>query len=134
MHPSVVLVVGESPSLGSSIADLLDAASIPHRAVGTVDSESPLISLRQRYSVVVVASSGYFCATGRRWLRGEFPDVRLVVVGSRDPLLIPTPGLYRVSLPLEPYSLLEVIHGLLPGSNAGSRGDDPAGPGRSGSA
>ncbi len=120
MRAPRVLVVGESPSLGSSISDLLGAGDVPHRLVVQLDSESPLETVRERYLVVVAASNGYYCSTGRRWLQGELPGIALVVVGSRDPLLGHSPGVHRVALPLDPGLLLETIRGLL-------RGSDPAG-------
>ena len=127
MSPPAVLVVGEIPSLGESIADLLEAERVPHRTVPRIDTASPLSTLRERFSVVVVAGGGYFCEAGRRWLRGEFPDVRLLVVGSRDPYLVPTHGLYRVHLPLEPKALVDLIRRLSEeAATAGPRAPTPA--------
>lgn len=106
-------MVGETPSLGRSIADLLESENVPTRYVHDVEAEGPLASLAGRYSVVVAACSGYFCATARRWIRGEIPGVKLVVVGSRDPLLGTTPGLRQVELPLQASRFMGTVRELL---------------------
>lgn len=113
MAPEGVLVIGETPSLGRSIVDLLEAYDVPTRYVTNVESEAPLSSLGQRYPVVIAACNESFCATARRWVRGELPKVSLVVVGSRDPILSTTPGVHHLSLPLLPGRLLSMIRGLL---------------------
>jgi hypothetical protein len=113
MQAQRVLVVGETPSLGRSIADLLDAENVPTRYVLDLGAEEPLASLANRYSVIVAAATGYFCTTVRRWLRGEMPGVKLVVVGSRDPILGTTPGVRIVELPLRANGLLGTVRELL---------------------
>ena len=86
-----ILVVGETPSLGQSVTDLLDAANLPVEFVHDIGSKAPLANLAARYPVVVVACNSYFCTTARRWAQGELPKVALVVVGSRDPLVLAEP-------------------------------------------
>ncbi|MGA7922667.1 MAG: hypothetical protein WCA77_01665, partial [Thermoplasmata archaeon] len=88
MEKRGVLVVGETPSLGRSIVDLMRTEYGVVRMVYDVSEEAPLSTLRERFSVVIAACNGYFCATARRWMRGEFPGVNLMVVGGRDPELL----------------------------------------------
>jgi hypothetical protein len=111
--PAGVLVVGETPSLGRSIADLLEVWGIPNRYVHDLSVEPALGTLHERYPVVVVASNASFSPTGRRWLRSELPKVELVVVGSRDPALAATAGLHAIELPLAPDRLLAIVRDLL---------------------
>jgi hypothetical protein len=113
MASRAVLVVGETPSLGRSVADLLEAANIPIHYVLDVDQGGPLISIGARFPLIVAASSGYFCSTARRWLRGEFPRSRLIVVGSRDPALADAKGVRTFPLPLEPEHLLGVVQTMV---------------------
>lgn len=114
-----VLVVGETPSLGRSIADLLESENVPARYVYDLDAEAPLGSLADRYVVVVAACTGYFCATARRWMRGEMPGVKLVVVGSRDPILGTTPEVRQVELPLRASGFMHTVRELLASSPTG---------------
>ncbi|MGA8664040.1 MAG: hypothetical protein WB809_03085 [Thermoplasmata archaeon] len=117
-HPEV-LVVGETPSLGRSITDLLVSGGVPARFVGDVRAEAPLASLARRFPVVVAASNSPTCSTAREWVRGELPDVALVVVGSRDPILTRvTPAVHVVSLPLLPSRFLELIRELMAATRA----------------
>ncbi|HTT73281.1 MAG TPA: hypothetical protein VMG99_03930 [Thermoplasmata archaeon] len=113
MQPRSVLVVGETPSLGRSIVDLLEAAELPATFVADVEADGPLPSIGHRHSVVIAAASGYFCTTARRYFRGELPRVALVVVGSRDPLVGRLPAARRFNLPLVPGQLLEGVRSLM---------------------
>jgi hypothetical protein len=114
MESPGVLVVGETPSLGRSIADLLESSGIRTRYVQDLGDEQPLSDLGRRYSVVVAACTGHYCATGRHWARGEVPDVTLVVVGSLDPTLPTIRNVQLVTLPLLPARFLVMIRDLLP--------------------
>ncbi|MGP8077181.1 MAG: hypothetical protein ACLQD8_08835 [Thermoplasmata archaeon] len=108
-----VLVVGETPSLGHSIVDLLESGGVRAQYVDDVRSQEPLSSLAKRYPVVVAACNEHHCATARQWVGGAIPDVALVVVGGRDPLLGRNANLHLVPLPLRPSRFLGMIHGLL---------------------
>ena len=119
-----VLVVGETPSLGRSITDLLETENVRARHVLDLRDEGELSRLWLRAPVLVAASNGPFCTTARRWIRGEFPGVALVVVGSRDPVL--TPELNRVhlvALPLQPDRFLGLIQELLDQTSVESRSE-----------
>lgn len=107
------LIVGETPSLGRSIADLLEAWSVPSRFVPDVSVEGPIATLAERFPVMVVASNGPFSTTARRWLQGEFPGIALVVVGSRDPALTGVASVHRVELPLVPARLVATVRDLI---------------------
>jgi hypothetical protein len=130
MELAPILVVGETPSLGRSIVDLLESGSLPCQFVLDLEEVGPLANLSERYPVVVAACNEAYCSTVRRWSRGEFPRVSFVVVGSRDPALRSVPGLRTIPLPLVPDRLLSVIRSLTDGSSAtASRGppsDSPA--------
>ncbi len=123
MDPRAVLVVGETPSLGRSVVDLLESANVPCRFVYDVSAGHPLASLSDRFPVVVAACNEHFCATARRWSRGEFPNVQLVVVGSRDPTLLTMPEVRVVPLPLLPGPLLALTATLLASAESARRAD-----------
>ncbi len=108
-----MLVVGETPSLGRSIVDLLESGKVPSRLVYDVAAEPPLSNLSTRFPVVISACNEHICATARRWARGELPNVAMVVVGGRDPGLTAFPGIRVVSLPLVPAPFLALVHRLL---------------------
>ncbi|MGC2033909.1 MAG: hypothetical protein WA761_00515 [Thermoplasmata archaeon] len=112
MGESAVLVVGETPSLGRSIVDLLEAENVPVRLVRDVDEEPSLLSLSSRFPIVIAACNGYICTTARRWARGELPDVAMIVVGARDPELAFMPGIHTVSLPLRPNPFLSLVRAI----------------------
>jgi hypothetical protein len=112
-----VLVVGETPSLGRSIADLLESGDIPSRLVYDLGAERSLDELSGQFPVVVAACNEHFCATARRWARGELPHVAMVVVGDRDPGLPSIPGVEVVALPLLPSPFLALVHRLLDSAN-----------------
>ncbi|HTS33977.1 MAG TPA: hypothetical protein VMI55_08620 [Thermoplasmata archaeon] len=119
-EPHGVLVVGETPSLGRSIADLLESENVPTRYVFDLEAEAPLASLGKRYAVIVAACSGYFCATARRWMRGEMPGTKLVVVGSRDPILGSTPEVRQVDLPLRASGFMGTVREMLQARSTGA--------------
>jgi DNA-binding response OmpR family regulator len=108
-----VLVVGETPSLGQSIAMLLQGEGIRADYVPDLDRIDPPASVGRRYPVIVVASNHPVSPVARRWARGEFPDVRLVVVGSRDPEVTGRAEIHSVALPLRPSEFLARIRSLL---------------------
>ncbi len=108
-----VLVVGETPSLGRSIADLLESGAVPAHYVLDLASEEPLADLAGRYRVVVAACNGPYGATARQWARGELSNVELVVVGARDPGVIGGARLHLVELPLLPAKFLAMVRDLL---------------------
>jgi hypothetical protein len=112
MERATVLVVGETPSLGRSVTDILDAAELPARFVADLDGEAPLETLVARHPVLVVASNSYFCSSARRWVRGEMPHVALVVVGSRDPVVAANANIRAVALPIAPSPFLTMIRQL----------------------
>ncbi len=102
-----VLVVGETPSLGRAIVDVLEAGGIPAQFV--LDSNES----KESYRAVVAACNAPYCSTVRKWLRGELPGSSLVVVGTRDPLALTSPGVRRIDLPLRPKSFVAVVRSLL---------------------
>jgi hypothetical protein len=121
MQAPGVLVVAETPSLGRSIVDLLESGNIPSRLVYDVSVEHPLSNLAARFPVVISACNEHFCATARRWARGEFPNVDMVVVGDRDSELPSFAGVRVVSLPLVPAPFLALVHGLLTAAEISGR-------------
>jgi hypothetical protein len=113
MEGAEVLVIGETPSLGRAIADLLESSDLAVRYARDVATEVPLENFAGRFPVVVAASTGLACATARRWSRGELPGAELVVVGERDATVSARDHLHFVSLPLRPQEFLELVRRLL---------------------
>jgi hypothetical protein len=111
-----VLVVGEPPSLGRSIADLLQSRIIrTEHAPESRQVDSPSYTVA-RFAVVVDACNQSYCTTALRWLVGELPTSALVVVGSRDPTVDRIPRIHCVTLPLRTAVLWELIRGLTHGA------------------
>ncbi|MCI4369732.1 MAG: hypothetical protein L3J81_00195 [Thermoplasmata archaeon] len=131
MADRAVLVVGETPSLGQSIVDLLESGGVPNRFVSSVDSAAPLARISDQYAVVVAACNESYCSTARRWARGEIPDVAMVAVGARDPALHQLTGVRVVTLPLSPETFLALVRSLI-GSAHSAQGRSPDRPGRVG--
>ncbi|MGA8275474.1 MAG: hypothetical protein WB789_01275 [Thermoplasmata archaeon] len=123
MESPGVLVVGETPSLGRSITDLLESGDVRAQYVLDLANEPPLSNLASRFRVVVAACNGLYCATARRWARGELPNVELVVVGSRDPSIVGGTNLHLVPLPLLPAKFLGLIRELLERPEVPSRSE-----------
>jgi hypothetical protein len=113
MTPCEILLVGETPSLGRSLLDLLTAAELPCRLVHDLDPNDPGLAGLHPTAAVVVACNEPFCRTARRWSRGELLLNGLVVVGSRDPILSTLPGVSVVPLPLAPATFLELARALI---------------------
>ena len=111
MRPKGLLVVGECPSLGRCVADLLGAYELETRFVVDIAATGPVTTLAERFGRVIVASTGYWCTTLRRWLAGEMPGVRLIVVGSRDPLLHTAEGVVSFDLPIDAARLITEVRG-----------------------
>jgi len=113
MRPIPVLVVGETPSLGRAVADLLDSEGISHRLVYDVRSDGPTEHVADRYTAVIVACNEQYCVTARLRARGGVPGVALVIVGSRDPILSKLSGVRVIPLPLRPGPFLAEVNSLL---------------------
>lgn len=113
MPSAEVVVVGETPSLGRSIVDLLHAEGLTCRLVHdlAIPVTEPAEAPPRR--VVVVACNESYCVTARRWARGQMPGYRLVVVGARDPALESIRGISVVPLPLRAAPLVALVRELL---------------------
>ncbi len=121
MSDRVVVIVGETPSLGRSIGDLLATEGIPCRVVSDLTTDE-LESWRVgRAPVVLVACNEVYCRTARRWDRGELPGASLVVVGARDPELRNVRGAQIVPLPLRREPFVALVRDLIadPSSRVG---------------
>jgi len=112
MEPPGVLVVGETPSLGRSIVDLLESEGVPARYTDELPREGTVASRGGRFPVVVAASNGHYCATARQWGANVGAGTALIVVGSRDPY-VPLAHIELVALPLVPSRFLLRIRSLL---------------------
>jgi|GEM_PF-1244440 len=112
MRVGRVLVIGESPSLGRAILDFLEADGFSVRLAYDPSSEGRPDEIAERYRVLVVASPGPYCDVARRWIRGDFPGLAMVVIGSRDPQLERIPELHRVPLPIDPQLLSTTVRRL----------------------
>lgn len=119
MDLAEVLVVGETPSLGRSIWELLESGGIRTEYVDDLSGTEATQGGRP-YPVIVAACNGYYCETARRWLSGERAGAALIVVGSRDARLAASRDLYLVPLPLDAARFLRLVATLLEDPRAGT--------------
>jgi hypothetical protein len=117
MEVESVLVVGESASLGRSIADLLTTSGLKAQFVRSLEDLTSLETAASDSRVVVAASPGFYCSTLRVWMRGGLPGSKLIVVASRDPLLDRAGGVLKIDLPLDAAQLVEAVCGYLSASS-----------------
>jgi hypothetical protein len=113
--PREVLVIGETPSLGRSVRDLLESANVRCRLVSDLSARELEAWVPGHEPVILVACNEAYCRTARRWARGELRGSELVVVGARDPEIRGVPGARVVSLPLEREPLLTLLRDLSSG-------------------
>ncbi len=113
MAEPTVLVVGETPSLGRALVDLLEAAGIATQYASEFPGAAPGARASGTPNVVVIASNSPHCATAREWLNGRHRPSRLLVVGSRDPRVLGAQEIERVDLPLEPDPFLRLVRSLM---------------------
>jgi hypothetical protein len=116
-----VVVVGETPSLGRSIGDLLLTEGIPFRLVSDLNPREVDSWVPGPAPVLLVACNEAYCRTARRWARGELPGTSLVVVGARDPELRGLRGARIVSLPLQQEPLVVLLRDLISEASPGPR-------------
>lgn len=119
MNVPPVLLVGETPSLGRSLGDLLLTEGIACRLVSEITNRELDAWRSGPPSVILVACNESYCRTARRWLGGEFPGTSLVVVGARDPDLRAIRGVRVVPLPLQREPFLELLRELTSASGTG---------------
>lgn len=112
-----VLVVGETPSLGRAIQDLLEAYAISARLVSDLDpaDRAALRDIR----VIVAAANSPQSRTLQARLHGHLRGPELVVVGSRDAPGVTAPGIHPVGLPLVPAPFVQLVRALLAGEPRG---------------
>ncbi len=113
MPPGEVVVVGETPSLGRSIVDLLRADGIECRFVRELAPDEVGARGPAPRPVIIVGCNATVCRTARRWLHDGVPFERFLVVGARDPELHARPGLLLIPLPLAPESIVARTRSLL---------------------
>jgi hypothetical protein len=120
MEEAPVLVVAETASLAQAVVDLLEAGGIPTHSVPDLRLEpgSTASSLPPQYHVVVAACNEHYCRTGRQWMRHPMAGVELVVVGCRDPALVPSSRMHVVPLPLVATDFLSLMLRLAPPTRA----------------
>jgi hypothetical protein len=104
-----ILVIAETPSLGRAIADLLEARGLELRLIDDTRGGVPAFAVENRDRLLVVACNSGYCETARRYARGELSGARMIVVGSRDPVLAGLPGVVVVPLPLDVSLLVSEI-------------------------
>jgi hypothetical protein len=114
MTPRPLVIVGETPSLGRSIGDLLVSEGIPCRLVSDLTPRELESWPSGPPPVILVACNEVYCRTARRWARGEFPGAALVVVGARDPELRFVRGARVLPLPLQRERLFGVLREFNP--------------------
>ena len=112
--PAEVLVVEETPSLGSSVVALLESDGLAVRQfLDLPAAESYHAASASSHPVVVVASNAHYCPSASRWALGTLREAHLVIVGTRDPALRSAGRMHVVHLPLGPTEFLELLRGLL---------------------
>jgi hypothetical protein len=127
MHRPGVVVIGETPSLGRAIAELLETDGVHTHYLGVQRDGATVRGLAPTHPVIVVACNASYCLSVRQWIAGEFLSVPLVAVGTRDPILRDVPGSHPLELPLNPTELLRVVRGLLdPPTSAAPARPSPA--------
>jgi len=113
--PPEVLVVDETPSLGSSVVALLEAEGVSVRRFADLHAaERYHARAGAPHPLVIVASNTHYCPSANRWAVGDLRDAHLVVVGTRDPALRSVGRLHVIRLPLQPSEFLELVHELVP--------------------
>jgi hypothetical protein len=109
--PPLVLVVGETPSLGRAIVDLLDAEG--YRTAFTLHLDRVDDGLLRTTRLVIAAANGPYCATLRERRAGAVDGQELIVVGSYDPLVTVGPRVHPVQLPLQTAPFLALVRSLV---------------------
>lgn len=113
VRPEVV-VVAETPSLGSAVYELLSSGGL--EVVLAKDLDDAILhhgrSEAELPKVLVSAPANRYSETARHWADGPFRRVPLVVVGTRDPGLPGAERMHFVTLPLSPPDLLELVRRL----------------------
>ena len=109
-----VVVVAETPSLGSAVLELLIAEGL---GATKVDELAEAVRTYQESGglprLLVCASSNRRCQTAWQWATGPFAAVALVVVGTRDSTLPEARRIHFVTLPLSPTVLVELVRTLV---------------------
>lgn len=112
--PAEVLVVEETPSLGSSVVALLESDGLAVRQfLDLAAAESYHGASSAPHPVIVVASNSHYCPSAGRWALGTLRDAHLVIVGTRDPALRSAGRMHVVRLPLAPAEFLDLVRTLL---------------------
>ncbi|MCI4350451.1 MAG: hypothetical protein L3K15_02920 [Thermoplasmata archaeon] len=110
-----VLVVAESPSLGSAIYELVRAGGLAATAVADL-ADAILAydgSTVDRPRVLVSASASRKCQTAAVWNAGPLSTTPLIVVGDRDLDLPGADRIHFVTFPLSPPRLLDLVRRLV---------------------
>jgi hypothetical protein len=113
VNSRTIVIVGETPSLGRSLGDLLLSEGIACRMVSDLSPREIESWIPGEEPVILVACNEAYCRTARRWGKGELTGSRLVVVGARDPELRGVRGALVVPLPLQKEALLAQLRSLI---------------------
>jgi hypothetical protein len=115
MPARTALVIGETPSLATAVADLLLADGLDVVLLSTLaDGETWAATAEPgALFVVVAAANGHRCETVLRWPESALHQCDLVVVGAREVDRTYRPRLHIVPLPLDPRQFVALIRGLL---------------------
>ena len=115
MRGDRVVVVGETPSLGAAVNELLLSDRYDSRLVSSLESAERLLRGHRPSdpTVIVTAANGAFCATFLLWPKSSLRDLELVVVGDRYRTVVPSPHVHVLRLPIDPEELLGLVRRLL---------------------
>jgi hypothetical protein len=113
-HPSVLLI-GENPQLGASLAELLEAEAVPSSTVKDLREALEKLGPIPPASapLLLLASNRVRSPTLHAWLEGGLERWQLVVVGCRDARVRSGAQLHVVSLPLDVTAFLRLIRELV---------------------
>jgi hypothetical protein len=119
MAPSMsehrVIVVGETRSLGTAVAELFIADGIEVVLVEELSEGERWAAKADPGDsfVLVAAANGPRCESVDQWAKSTLRHCDLVVVGAREVDRSYRPRLHLVPLPLEPRRLLGLVRALL---------------------
>lgn len=134
-----VIVVAETPSLGSAVSELLLAGGLEVSMVPDLATAARALRDGPAHlpKVIVSTPANRPSDTARSWSDGPFRSIPLVVVGVRLTDVPSADRIHFVTLPLSPHQLLELVRSLVdhpgPGLARGSPRppaglEPPAGP------
>jgi hypothetical protein len=118
-----IIVIAETPSLGSALLELFASDHLEAHMVDHLVAAERYASTRPAAApaLLVAAANGRGCVTVEQWPKSSLRNSALVVVGARDVDRSEQARLHIVPLPLDPRRLLALVRNLagVPGPTRG---------------